>query len=188
MSVGRLSYPAHGAVQLSEHTFLSHFNLRGNPQDPMFTDAVASVLGVELPLTPNTIAEAQGRVVYWLGPNEWLIVSHEAPALVQQPLASALAGQFYAITELSSGQTVLNLSGVQALGLLQRGCPLDLHPAQFKPGQCAQSLLAKAPILVRPLADDHYQLIVRRSFTDYLWSWIEEVCRINQWPLAVTRV
>ncbi len=59
--------------------------------------------------------------------------------------------------------------------LLAKGCPLDLHPRVFDVGQCAQSHLAKAPILIRQLdREPAFEIVVRRSFADYLWVWLED--------------
>ena len=42
-------------------------------------------------------------------------------------------------------------------------------------GACAQTRLAKAPVLVRRLDDGGaYEIVVRRSFADYLWLWLED--------------
>ncbi|HVO87056.1 MAG TPA: sarcosine oxidase subunit gamma family protein, partial [Casimicrobiaceae bacterium] len=57
-----------------ERPFLGHINLRGDPSDAAFRDAVARVIGTGLPLRANTCSEASGRTIYWLCPNEWLVV------------------------------------------------------------------------------------------------------------------
>ena len=48
------------------------------PRDDVFMAAVASVIGIQLPVTPNRAASGQGLAALWLGPDEWLIVA--APA------------------------------------------------------------------------------------------------------------
>ena len=53
---------------------LGHINLRGSPANPDFLAAVGGVLHQELPLASNTMTMADHRV-YWLGPNEWQIVT-----------------------------------------------------------------------------------------------------------------
>jgi sarcosine oxidase subunit gamma len=49
---------------------------------------------------------------------------------------------------------------------------LDLHPRVFTIGQCAQTHVAKVPVLLRPIAGG-IELVVRRSFADSLWQWLE---------------
>ncbi len=161
-------------VQMSERPFLGHVNLRGKAGDAAFAKAVKSVVKVDLPTEPNTVAETKGVTVLWLGPDEWLLVTEkDAQAELIAKLTQAVAGLFAAVTDVSANQTVIVLAGPDARTLLAKGCPLDLHPRAFKPGQCAQTVVAKSPALIRPLAEGRYVLIVRRSFADYLWGWLE---------------
>ena len=52
-------------------------------------------------------------------------------------------------------------------------------------GQCAQSHLAKAPILLRRLdRRSSFEIIVRRSFADYFWLWLEDAAA--EYSLAVS--
>ena len=174
---GRTEMPHdRAAISASEHAFLGHLNLRGDPQDARFVAAVRAVLGVAPPITVNTVNEAQRNTVYWLGPDEWLIVTpDERRVPVESGLRSALRGLRFALTDVSGGQTVVVLRGGPVRELLAKGCPLDLHPRVFDVGQCAQSHLAKAPILLRQLdREPSFEIIVRRSFADYFWLWLED--------------
>jgi sarcosine oxidase subunit gamma len=166
-------------VLLGERPFIGHINLRGDASEPAFLKAVAGVLGFNLPGEPNTVAEGNGQVVYWLGPNEWLLViPQEQESELIFALRAALSEVFAAITDISSGQTVIAIDGEHARDLLAKGCTLDLHPRVFRPGTCAQTLLAKAPVLIRHRPDAPlFELIVRRSFADYLWRWLEEAAK-----------
>lgn len=167
-----------GGVTVSELPFLAHINLRGEPSDPAFLQAAESVLGTALPLEANTVAQGSNSSVFWFGPNEWLIVAPgDQEQTIAKGLRAALEGQFAAVTEVTGGQTVLVLWGPDARTLLEKGCPLDLHPREFKPGQCAQTRLAKSPILLYGLEDGRYLVVVRRSFSDYLWLWLEDAAR-----------
>lgn len=88
---------------------------------------------------------------------------------------NALTGLRGAITDVSGGQTVVAIHGDQVPSLLAKGCPLDLQPRAFDIGHCAQSHLAKAPILIRRLDHrSHFEIIVRRSFADYFWLRLED--------------
>lgn len=160
----------------AERPFLGHINLRGDADNAQFVAAVADVVGTVLPIAPNTVAHGGANVVYWLGPNEWLIVTPtESEAAIARELRAALAGLFAAVTEVSGGQTVVALRGGAVRDLLAKGCPLDLHPRVFGVDRCAQSHLAKAPILIRQVDEvPSFEVIVRRSFADYLWIWLED--------------
>ena len=163
-------------VVISERPFLGHLNLRGDPAAAAFTSAAGAVLGLALPTEPNTTAEAGGLLALWLGPDEWLVVTPpDAQAALRQSLEAALDGMHVSITDGTGGQTVITLGGPNARDVLAKGCPLDLHPAVFRPGDCAQTLLAKANVTLRCVDDTpSYELIVRRSFTDYAALWLQD--------------
>jgi len=167
--------PKAAGVTVWEKTFFCHLNLRGDPEDKKFLDAATGVLGCELPLKPNTTASSGESTVYWLGPNEWLIVlpEHQAESTTQG-LRHAMGGLFFALTEVSGGQTIVVICGDKAIDVLAKGCSLDLHPREFSVGDCAQSHLGKAPIFLHKMNDGPtFELVVRRSFSDYFWLWLE---------------
>ena len=166
--------PGSAGVIARERPFLGHLNLRGNAQDPRFVGAVSDVLGDGLPIIANTVTDVQGSTMYWLGPDEWLIVTPgERRAAIESDLRKALASVRVAVTDVSGGQTVLQLHGSRVRDVLAKGCSIDLHPRAFSIGRCAQSHLAKAPVLIGQIENQPYfEIIVRRSFADYLWSWL----------------
>ena len=171
-----VSNPAKARVVCAERPFLGHINLRGDAGDPGFIASVASVIDTAVPVRSNTVNRGHDNVVYWLGPNEWLIVTTgEREAAIARDLRQALASCFAAVTEVSGGQTVISLRGDSVRDMLAKGCPLDLHARVFGIDRCAQSHLAKAPILIRQVdAAPSFEIIVRRSFADYLWLWLED--------------
>jgi sarcosine oxidase subunit gamma len=94
---------------------------------------------------------------------------------VKSELLAALDGVFCSVVDNSSGLTMLHITGDNAAALLATDCPLDLHPREFKPGQCAQTRLAKAGMTISPLADGAgFEVIIRRSFADYLLLWLQD--------------
>jgi sarcosine oxidase subunit gamma len=144
-----------------------HVNLRGDPSDAAFLAAARGVLGFEPPRAANTTASGGGHVAYWLGPDEWLLATGDSGSLARA-LKQALAGTFAAVTEVGGGNEVLVLPAATARESLAAECPLDLDPRAFGPGQCAQTRFAHAVVLLRPLDNGDMEVIVRRSFADYL--------------------
>jgi len=154
--------------RLGERPFLELVNLRGDPADAAFANAVASVTGCRPPAKPNTVARGNGYDVLWLGPDEFLVRSQQQQGTtLEAKLREALAGQFASAVDVGSGYTVLEVSGEKVRDVIARGCPLDLHPRVLAPGQCAQSHYFKASIVLVPVSDDTYELVIRRSFADY---------------------
>ena len=177
-------YAAGGRLCLSERPFLGHYALRGRADEPAFLAGAAAALGCDLPLAPNHTATVAApatepsTVVLWLAPDEWLVLAPQAQrAALRDALTQAVADKFAALNDLSGGQTVIRVAGADAAALLARGCTLDLHPRQFTPGQCAQTLLARVNVTLLPAEHNGgplYDVIVRRSFADYLWRWLKD--------------
>ena len=160
-------------LTLSVLNDIAYINLRGDPADAAFLDPIKLATGTSLPLTPNTIAIGDNSI-YWLGPDEWLlVVPVEQSDATKSALGEALQGQHTAVNDLSGGQITLRISGEKAAELLSKGCSLDLHPSVFSPGTCAQSGLAKAAVIIsRHPTEPSFDLVVRRSFSDYLLQWL----------------
>lgn len=161
------------ALTLQRLSDVGYLNIRGDSSDAAFVDAISTICGVELPREPNTVCVGT-NTMYWLGPNEWLLATREnAAAEIAAKLSKTLKNQHIAVNDLSGGQVTYRLLGDAAAALLAKGCTLDLHPSVFGSGLCAQSGLAKAAVLLAPLCDESgYEIVVRRSFADYLWQWL----------------
>jgi len=171
-----LGEPKGNAPRIEEKPFLGFINLRGRSDHTGFIAGVLKVLGVEAPTQANTVIEAGENRIYWLGPDEWLIVTPAGRQdQLKKDLLAALDGVFSSVVDNSSGLTMVRITGANAADLIATDCPLDLHPREFKPGQCAQTRLAKAGMTIAPLTDGAgFELIIRRSFADYLLLWLQD--------------
>ena len=160
-------------VEMEERAFWGHVNLRGDGTDEAFQAGVERVVGARAPIEPNTVSRVGEAAIAWLGPDEWLVVSPpDIKDGLSAKLEEALAGLHASINDISGGQTIIRLRGARARDLLNKGCPLDLHPRVFGVGQCAQSHIAKSNALIIQIDDrPTYDVIVRRSFADYLARW-----------------
>lgn len=172
----QLAEPMPNQPLIREIPFQGFINLRGKSDHADFLAAVKRVLGCAPPVDANTVVSSGDYKVYWLGPDEWLVITPtDQQARVQSELKVALEGVFSSVVDTSSGLTLLTITGDNAANLLARDCPLDLHPAVFKAGQCAQTRLAKAGATIAPLADGSgFELVIRRSFADYLLLWMQD--------------
>jgi sarcosine oxidase subunit gamma len=166
-------------VSLRELPFRGLVNLRLDPADDALRGAAEAVLGLALPREPNRAVDGAGRSVLWLGPDEFLIVTAPgAEAALADLLRQAVQGRRAAVTDVTDGRTIIEISGRHARDVLAKGCGLDLHPRVFGPGQCAQSGLAKARIALRQTdAAPTYQIFVERSHAEYLWLWLKDAAR-----------
>jgi len=168
--------PHESAVHLAERRAVGKINLRADPADGALMKAFESVLGYALPLKPNRTNGRDSLGALWLGPDEWLITTPEGQ---ETPLFGALStaaeGYHVALNNVSDARTILTLAGLHARDVLEKGCSLDLHPRAFQTGQCAQTRLARAAILLHQTSDaPAYDIHVAWSFAAYLWVWLED--------------
>lgn len=162
-------------IRLSEIRDVGKIDLRGDPGDRAFMGAVGRTLDLLLPTEPCQ-STVQGDVTaFWIGPDQWLITcpKDKVPA-ISDKLDEATSSTACSITDISSARTVLRIAGPDALDVLAKGCPLDLHPRSAKPGYVTGSVLAKITVLIHLREADVVDFYLGRSFTDYLWSWLEE--------------
>jgi sarcosine oxidase subunit gamma len=166
-------FAARHGVTLAERV-LAQVNLRGDAADPAFRAAVRTAIGGDVPIEPNTVTTAaDGCAVLWLGPDEWLVVGDGDPAALTARLEQALAGLHAAATDVSASRAVIALAGPHARTVLAKGCGLDLHPRSFASARCAQTLLARAQVILHQVADTPaYRLHVRVSFAAYVAEWL----------------
>ena len=170
-------------VRLGERQGLGKLDLRGAPHDRAFMTAVGRALDLLLPTEPCTSASGERISALWLGPDQWLLTCPEPDvARLAGSLRAALVEAHAAITEVTDGRVAFRLAGPSGRDVLAKGCPLDLHPRAFPLGACAQSLLAKASVLIHLLDEDRergpsFDVYVARSFAHYLWLWLEDAGR-----------
>jgi sarcosine oxidase, subunit gamma len=142
-------------------------------------DAVALVeetLGIPRLPEPNRVLPARTGECFWLGPAEWLWVGNpEDRGVLLEALEAAIGEADGAAVDLSSSRVIVDLKGASAREVLSSCCALDLHPHVFAPGQCAQTLVAKAPVLLTQLdRAPTYRVFVRPSFGAYVISWLTD--------------
>jgi sarcosine oxidase subunit gamma len=173
---------------VKEAPLCAHLNLRGSAQDQSFVAGIEEVLGIELPTEPGTYHCNQQQAIYWLGPDEWVLVSQSSAAELEAELRQALSGHI-SIVDISGGQTVINLRGAQSAvqTLLKKSSVYDFAAwpqAEKNAGRCAQTTFAKASAVISNKSDGSFDLIVRRSFADYIARWLLDAgqefgCRIE---------
>jgi sarcosine oxidase subunit gamma len=138
-------------VVLSEPAVEAQLSLRGAPP-PGF------------PTRPGEVAELDGRVVLWLGPDEWLVLGGLEE---DYPEASARV-------DVSANRVVFELVGDEASAVLAQLCALDVGSSVFPPGSCAQTLLTRVDVILVRLELGRWRILVRPSFADFVRAWLED--------------
>lgn len=166
--------PAKAGVTLREKKLLGHLTLRGDAKDSAFAGAVHQALGLELP-SALMLVTAGETSLQWLGPDEWLLVVPSGTEFaVEQKLRAALDGQHISIVNVSGGQTLLELTGPKVREVLMKSSSYDVHPNNFPVGKAVGTVFAKSQLVIRHTGEDTWELVVRRSFADYVWLWLQD--------------
>ena len=164
---------SNGVISIQELPFLTQINLRVDPSETTMMPILADVLGFALPVAPNTTASTGDRRALWLGPDEWLVVGDQDQGkTIEQSLRDVLAGAAASIVDVSANRAVLQIQGGRARELLASGTPIDLHPRVFVLGRCAQTLVAKAQVLIERSDKDAFHLYLRSSYASYSADWL----------------
>ena len=161
-------------VTVREKKLLGHLTLRGDAKDPAFAEGVHKALGLELPVALSLVAKGDSSL-QWMGPDEWLlIVPGGQEFAAEQALRAALAGLHISVVNVSGGQQLLELSGPKVREVLMKSTSYDVHPDNFPVGKAVGTVFAKSQLVIRHTAEDTWELLIRRSFSDYWWLWLQD--------------
>ncbi|MER7202010.1 sarcosine oxidase subunit gamma [Streptomyces sp. CB01635] len=159
-------------VRLTEWPFVSMVNLRVNPASAAAI-RVEKTLGAPLPREHGETTSSGAHTAFWLGPDEWLVLSQTEEGVAAAELREALAADPGSVVDVSANRTTLELSGPAARQVLEKGCPLDLHPRVFGPGRAVPTTVGPIAVLLWQVDDaPTYRLLPRSSFADYLARWL----------------
>lgn len=164
---------AKSRVVLRERPMLGHLVLRGGAI--VLDEAVREALGISLPGQPQgLVQDAEGqRSIQWISPDEWLVIVPGGEEFdLENQLRKALGRAHFAISNVSGGQTLIELEGEAARELLMKSVVYDVHPSHFPVGKGVTTVFAKATVILRRPSESRWELVVRRSFADYTYRWL----------------
>lgn len=156
---------------VTERTPPGLINIRLLPRTDLI-EGVSQTAGVPVPLSPNNFHATAERQLLWLGPDEWLLIaaSGEEAGLIAA-LDEKLGNSFHSVVDVSGQYSVFDVQGPAAGDILNAGCSLDLAVEIFGPGRCAQTLLARATIILMRHDQNNFRLLCRRSYASYVRQW-----------------
>ena len=168
-------------VSLRELAFLTMVGLRAVPGSAA-VDRLQTRLGTPLPTGCGDVTTAGNAQVLWLSPDEFLVISSEPADELTAGLVEALQGEPGSATDLSANRTTFVLRGPSARSVLEKGCPLDLHPRAFAVGTAYLTLIGKIPVILWKIADEEFWILPRSSFADFLGRWLLDAMAEFQGP------
>ncbi len=138
------------------------------------TEAVSTVLGVEVPAAPLRSAGSNGLSLIGTGTRTWLAYADGVAPFWADDLRARLNG-LASVSDQSSAYVVLRLTGPGARTVLQRGMPIDLHPDVFGPGSAATTVISHIGTIVWQLDDQPtYEVATFRSYSDSFRHWLDQ--------------
>lgn len=168
-------------LRVVERPFRGMLDLRFEQDTPDW-----SFDGIPLP-GPLTATGTPEQGLLWLGPGWFLLVLGKLPGPNgRHPLGTQVeergsgSDSPVSVVDVSAWRTIVDLAGPRVLPVLRTGCSLDLRPEVFAPGACAQTLLARSPIVLQRLPDEQlesamrpgYRLFVRSSYAQHFATWL----------------
>ena len=173
------------SLSVQEISPIVKLNLRGKKRE-LFT-IVGKNLNIILPTEANTSSTSDKLTSIWLSPDEWLIVEnqiekkdsnkYELEELLFNNVSKTNLGS---ITNVSDQFVLFELKGKKIYDLFACGCPFNFNEFKEKKGSTTQTLLNHIDVIIHNKNKDLVNLFVRRSYSEHLWSWINDsASRLN---------
>ncbi len=166
-------------LQMKEIKPIMKLIVRGKKRE--FVSAIGKSLNILLPTEANTSARSDKLTAVWLSPDEWMIYSnepvdestntYETEELLNNNVSKLNLG---AITDVTDQFVMINLKGNKIYELFQTGSPFNFNDFQNKQGAVTQTILNKIDIIVHNQDKNTVNLFVRRSFSQHLFSWMND--------------
>ena len=134
-------------------------------------ETVATRLG--LPARPSTWSGTDPEAL-WLAPDQWLLVARQrdAASLVTW-CESALEGLLHVASDASSALSLFSIEGPAGRDLLAMGSGVDFDPMVFDGHGCVRTRWMQAPVIVRRVGVDAYEMYVDATLADLVGRWID---------------
>jgi len=166
-------------ISVKEISPIMKLNLRGKKRE--FFTAVGKHLDMILPTEANTSSSSSKLTAIWLSPDEWMVVSNE---LIEKNINSYdLEESLYnsisktnlgAVIDVTDQFVMLELKGSKIYELFSSGSPYNFNDFREKKGSTTQTLLNNIDVIIQNKSENLVNLFVRRSFSEHLFSWIND--------------
>jgi sarcosine oxidase subunit gamma len=138
-----------------------------------FSGALQAACGFAAP-EPGRSATGKRAAIHWCGADQYYVVSssHGEGELYRE-LKESLAGMA-SCADQSHGRVIIQIAGPMVRRVLAKGTPVDLHPSEFGPGQCAVTQMAHVGVHLAEIAQNAFELSVFRGFSESFWEWLTQ--------------
>tara|TARA_Y100001970_G_scaffold118395_1_gene146965 strand:+ start:95 stop:643 length:549 start_codon:yes stop_codon:yes gene_type:complete len=173
----KLEKKSFNGLELKINEPKTKINLRGKKKD-FFTKA-GKILSLILPTEANTSSSNEKFNALWLSPDEWLLYfDDDDKNEIFLDLYNEISKLNYgAITDVSNQWICFNLKGDKIYDLLSAGSPFNFNVFKIKKNKTTQTLLNHIDVTINQKQSNEIDLFVRRSFSEHLYSWINDSAR-----------
>lgn len=160
--------------------------IRGNAESPSLQSAL-KLIGVAVPGKCEIVVGPDLHAA-WMAPDEVLVMLPvEQVRDAVDKLEPALQGEHFLCVDVSDMRTRVEVSGCGSRDLLAKGTPADVSPEAFRIGQFRRSLFAQIQAAFWLVGEQTVRMLCRRSETDHLLSWLQEMAPTEGSPLFFGR-
>ena len=166
-------------ISVKEISPIMKLNLRGKKRE--FFTAVGKHLDMILPTEANTSSSSSKLTAIWLSPDEWMVVTNEliekntnSYDLEESLYNSISKTNLGAVIDVTDQFVMLELKGSKIYELFSSGSPYNFNDFRKKKGSTTQTLLNNIDVIIQNRGENLVNLFVRRSFSEHLFSWIND--------------
>ena len=166
-------------ISVKEVSPIMKLNLRGKERE--FFTTVGKHLDMILPTEANTSSSSAKLTSIWLSPDEWMVISNELIEKdtnkhdLEESLYNSISKtNLGAVVDVTDQFTMLELEGSKIYELFSSGSPFNFNEFKEKKGSTTQTLLSNIDVIIHNKGKNLVNLFVRRSFSEHLFSWIND--------------
>ncbi|MDB9773928.1 sarcosine oxidase subunit gamma [bacterium] len=170
---------SYSGISIKEIGPVMKLNLRGKNRE--FLSTIGKNINMILPVEANTSSTSDNYTSMWLSPDEWMITSnniiekennnYQIEELLFNKISKTNLG---AVIDVTDQFVMINLSGEKVFDIFSRGSPFNFNEFKQKKGAVTQTILSHIDVIIHHKEINTVNLFVRRSFSEHLFSWIND--------------
>ena len=158
---------------------VTKINLRGKKRD--FITKIGKSLSIIPPIESNTSSANENLNLIWLSPDEWMLYASEKIYAendiykLEDELYKEISKVNYgSVTNITDHWVMINLKGKNVYDLLSTSCPFDFIKFKSNKGSVVQTIFNHIDVIIHNKNTNDLNLFVRRSFSQHLFSWMND--------------
>ena len=168
-------------LKISETEPTFKINLRSKKRE--FILNIGKVLSITPPVEANTSSQNKDLNLLWLSPDEWMLYSNEIiksndhDKLESELINSISKLNYGSVTNVTDNWVMVNLNGDNVYELLASSCPFNFESFKSNKKSVVQTIVNHMDVIIHNKNNNDLNLFVRRSFSNHLWSWMNDSAR-----------